>query len=104
MTYKQRMYLFLFCLVMLHLSLAFGEETGEVTPSTFVGLQPERAGLCQMQRSAVPCERYKLGEKYYLLLYAHVQNEITLVKIVELAKDGSLRVQKTRWAHEILFI
>jgi hypothetical protein len=98
---RNRVYLLL---VLLSLVGVTEGADSNITPETFLTLTPERIGLCQMQRSAVPCERYKLGEKWYLLLYAHVENELTLVKIVELAKDGSLRVQKTRWLHELLWI
>jgi hypothetical protein len=109
------MYLFLFCLILLHLSLWAGGSWGQavsggtaqssVSPETFQNLQPERQGQCRMVNSVtVPCALYKIEEKYFLLLYALIENELTLVKIVQIDANGSLNVQKTIWAHEILFI
>jgi hypothetical protein len=108
------MYLFLFCLILLHLSLWAGGSSAQavsggtaqssVSPETFTNLQPERVGQCRMQRDHVPCALYKIEGKSFLLLYALIENELTLVKIVQLDANGSLKVQKTEWLHPILYI
>lgn len=101
---KQR---FLLAIALICFLMATGllAQTSQVTPETFATLQPDRQGQCRMTVNVtVPCERYKLGEKYYLLLYAMLEDQLTLMKISEIHPDGTLKTQKTIWAHPILYI
>lgn len=76
-----------------------------ITPETFANIQPDRQGQCRMTTNVTtPCERYLYEGKYYLVLYALVGQEVTVVKIVLLAPDGTLKSQKTEWIHPILAI
>lgn len=101
MKWKHRVLLALTLLCLLKV----GEVLAEVTPATLEPLTPINTGNCRLTTNVyAPCERYFHEGKYYLALYALVDGKPTLVKIILIHEDGSLRTQKTEWMHELLWI
>ena len=111
MKYKHRMYLFLFLLCLLHLSLAFGQVSGAGTqsqkpfnPDILEKMEPIQVGLCRLSTGMnVYCEKYPApNKKVYLALYLEEAGRYILVSVKEMNEDGS--GQRNIWLHELAAI